>query len=187
MRAFLNSLRGRSGMVGVSVALGATTLGASSMGMFPSASGEQAPHPSALASREAEEASVRALVTQMSDAWNRGDGIAAAALFAEDGELVSAAGTYWNGQAEIAKYLTHLLTGPLKGSRYIATVTSVRFLRQGVALMHLGADFVPLGATEPAPERRAVQSIVAVRDAGKWRVALFQATRTPPSSAEPAR
>jgi uncharacterized protein (TIGR02246 family) len=131
-----------------------------------------------------EEATVRGLYVRMNDGWNRGDGNDAAAVFAEDGEMVSGDGTYWNGRSEIAKYLTRALTGPVRGSRLVATVLDVRFLRPDVALMRLRADFVPLGASEPAPERRAVHSILAARDAGKWHVALFQATRILSPSAQ---
>ena len=133
--------------------------------------------PVALVSQEVEQESVRSLPTQISDAWNKGDGRRVADTFTEHGVLVSSDGTYCDGRAEIDRYLGRLFATHLRGSRFAANVISVRFLGPDVALMHLEGDFWMVGAMEPAAERRAVQSLVAVRDAGRWRVVLFQATR----------
>jgi uncharacterized protein (TIGR02246 family) len=130
----------------------------------------------------ADEAAVRALVTQSSDAWNRGDADSLSAVWAENGELVAGDGTYCNGRPEIAAYLTRLLTGSWKGSRFVASVTNVRFPQPDVALLHVNAGFVLPGETEPAPDRRAVQSLVAVRVGSTWRLALYHSTRTRPPS-----
>jgi len=136
-------------------------------------------------SQEVEHESLRSLPTQISDSWNKGDGRSLADMFTEHGVLVSSDGTYCDGRAEIDRYLGRLFATHLRGSRFAAKVISIRFLGPDVALMHLEGDFWMAGAMEPAAERRAVQSLVALRDAGRWRVALFQATRM--RLQEPAR
>jgi uncharacterized protein (TIGR02246 family) len=136
-----------------------------------------AAQPVVLVSQEVEQESVRSLPTQLSNAWNKGDGQGVADTFTEHGVLVSSDGTYCDGRAEIDRYLGRLFATYLRGSRFAAKVISVRFLGPNVALMRLEGDFWMAGAMEPAAERRAVQSLVAARDAGRWRVALFQATR----------
>ena len=141
--------------------------------------------PVLLVSQELDQESLRSLPKQISDAWNKGDGRALAATFTEHGVLVSSDGTYCDGRAEIDRYLGRLFAAHLRGSRFAAKVISIRFLGPEVALMHLEGDFWMAGATEPPAERRAVQSLVAVRNAGRWRVALFQATRM--RLPEPAR
>jgi uncharacterized protein (TIGR02246 family) len=141
------------------------------------AAGVLAARPVALVSQEVEQESVRFLPAQVSDAWNKGDGQEVADTFTEHGVLVSSDGTYCDGRAEIDRYLSRLFATHLRGSRFAAKVISVRFLGPDVAFMRLEGDFWMAGAMEPAAERRAVQSLVAVRDAGRWRVALFQATR----------
>src|SRR5262245_18851708 len=133
--------------------------------------------PVVLVSQEVEQESLHSLPTQISDAWNKGDARALADIFTEHGLLVSADGTHCDGQVEIDRYLGRLFAAHLRGSRFAAKVISVRFLGPDVALMHLEGDFWMAGTMEPASERRAVQSLVAVRNAGRWRVALFQATR----------
>jgi len=137
------------------------------------------------ASPASDEAAVRTLVTQGSDAWNKGDADRLAALWAENGDLVTGDGTYCNGRQEIAKLLSRLLTGAWKGSRFEASVTSVRFLRPDVALLHLEAGFLLPGEGEPTPENRAVQSLVAVRDGSMWRFALYHSTRMRPPKTRP--
>jgi uncharacterized protein (TIGR02246 family) len=136
-------------------------------------------------SRQADEASVRLLVTQSSDAWKRGDVDSLAAVWAHDGELVAGDGSYHNGRPAIAKYLAQLLTGFWKGSRFVASVTSLRFPLPDVALMHLDAGFLLPDETELAPERRASVSIVAVRDGATWRLSLYHSTRLRPPSNSP--
>ena len=160
----------RSALVGAMAVLGATGL--------------LAVRPATSASHEADEELLRALPIEISDAWNAGDGGRLADSFAGHGVLVSSDGAYCDGRSEIDRYLTRLFATHLKGSRFTIKVISVRFPAPDMALMHLEGDFWVAGATEPAPERRAVQSLVAVREAGRWRVALFQATRTrPPGTA----
>jgi uncharacterized protein (TIGR02246 family) len=181
MNDFLNGLSRRSALIGTVIAVLATNLVVGSPGLSqPALSQLATPHGT-------EEACLRALLTQMNDGFNSGNGDAVAAAYAQDGELVSATGSHWSGQQNIAKYLTSLLTGPLKGWRYIATVDGIRFLRPDVVLINLQADYVPLGATEPAPERHAVHFIVAVRDADTWRVTLSQFTRSPLPSPNAAK
>ena len=136
-----------------------------------------AAQPVVLVSQEVEQEFLRSLPMQVSDAWNKGDGQGVADTFTENGVLVSSDGTYCDGRAEIDRYLDRLFATHLRGSRFVAKVISVRFLGPDVALMRLEGDFWMAGATEPAAERRAVHSLVAVRDAGRWRVTLFQATR----------
>jgi uncharacterized protein (TIGR02246 family) len=187
MRESWSSFGRVSVLVGVVLVLGAAGLDATRFGASPLAANEDEPGRSAQpTSREAEEAAVRSLVTQGSDAWNRGDAAGLAALWAENGELVAGDGVYCNGRPEIAKYFTRLLTGSWKGSRFVASVTSVRFPRPDVALMHLDSGFVLAGETEPAPDRRAVQSLVAVRNGSTWRLALYHSTRTRPPSQPPS-
>jgi uncharacterized protein (TIGR02246 family) len=135
------------------------------------------------ASRAADELAVRSLVATASEAWRRGDAVGAAAMWAEDGELVAGDGSYHVGRSQITAYLTGLLSGAWKGSRFVAEVSSVRFLGPDLALLHLNSAFIKAGESEPAPENRAAQSMLAVREgSGLWRVALYHSTRVHPPS-----
>jgi uncharacterized protein (TIGR02246 family) len=141
----------------------------------------------AAANDSAEEAAVRALYQQLMDGWNQGSGDAFAAVFTEDGDLIGFDGTHFKGRQEIAPFHQQLFDKWLKGSRLVGEVKDVRFLSPDVALMHAVGGTVMRGKSEPVPERDSIQTLVATRQDGEWRLAAFQNTRLHPmdSSAGP--
>ena len=141
----------------------------------------------AAANDSADEAAVRALYQQLMDGWNQGSGEAFAAVFTEDGDLVAFDGTHFKGRQEIAPFHQQLFDKWLKGSRLVGEVKDVRFLSPDVALMHAVGGTVMRGKSEPVPERDSIQTLVATRQEGEWRLAAFQNTRLHPmdSSAGP--
>jgi uncharacterized protein (TIGR02246 family) len=141
----------------------------------------------AAANHSADEAAVRALYQQLMDGWNQGSGDAFAAVFTEDGDLVAFDGTHFKGRQEIAPFHQQLFDKWLKGSRLVGQVKDVRFLSPDIALMHAVGGTVLRGKSEPVPERDSIQTLVATRQDGEWRLAAFQNTRLHPmdSSAGP--
>lgn len=131
--------------------------------------------PSANHSRE--EAAVRALYQELMDGWNQGSGAAFAAVFTEDGDLIGFDGTHFKGREEIAPFHQQLFDRWLKGSRLVGEVKDVRFLSPDVALMHAVGSTVMRGKSRPSPERDSIQTLVATRQSGEWRLAAFQNTR----------
>jgi uncharacterized protein (TIGR02246 family) len=121
------------------------------------------------------------------DGWNQGSGDAFAAVFTEDGDLIGFDGTHFKGRQEIAPFHQRLFDKWLKGSRLVGQVKDVRFLSPDVALMHAVGGTVLRGKSEPVPERDSIQTLVATRQDGEWRLAAFQNTRLHPmdSSAGP--
>jgi uncharacterized protein (TIGR02246 family) len=144
-------------------------------------------HDNSTANHSADEAALRALYQQLMDAWNQGSGDAFTAVFTEDGDLVGFDGTHFKGRREIAPFHQQLFDTWLKGSRLVGQVKDVRFLRPDVALMHAVGGTVLRGKSEPVPERDSIQTLVATRQDGEWRLAAFQNTRLHPmdSSAGP--
>ncbi len=124
-----------------------------------------------------DEATVRGLYQQLIDGWNRGSGAAFAAVFAEDGDLVAFDGTHFKGRQEIARFHQELFDRWMKGTRLVGQVEDVRFLSSDVALMHAVGSTVMRGKAEPSPERDSIQTLVATRQGGEWRLAAFQNTR----------
>ena len=125
----------------------------------------------------ADEAAVRGLYRQLMDGWNRGSGADFAAAFAEDGDLVAFDGTHFKGRGEIETSHQELFDRWLKGTRLVGHVEDVRFLSPDVAVMHAVGGTVMRGKTEPSPERDSIQTLVATRRDGEWRLAAFQNTR----------
>jgi len=127
--------------------------------------------------RAADEAAVRDLYRELMDGWNWGSGESFAAVFTEDGDLVAFDGTHFKGREEIAPFHQELFDKWLKGTRLVGRVKDVRFLSPDVALMHAVGSTVMRGKTAPSPERDSIQTLVAVRHDGQWRLAAFQNTR----------
>ncbi len=125
----------------------------------------------------ADEAAVRGLYQQLMDGWNRGSGATFAAVFTEDGDLVAFDGTHFKGHQEIAPFHQQLFDKWMKGARLVGQVKDVRFLSPDVAVMHAVGSTVMPGKTEPSPERDSIQTLVATRQGGEWRLAAFQNTR----------
>jgi uncharacterized protein (TIGR02246 family) len=134
----------------------------------------------AAANDSADEAAIRALYQQLMDGWNQGSGDAFAAVFTEDGDLIGFDGTHFKGRQEIAPFHQRLFDKWLKGSRLVGEVKDVRFLSPDVALMHAVGGTVMRGKTDPVPERDSIQTLVATRQDGEWRLAAFQNTRLHP-------
>lgn len=61
-------------------------------------------------------------------------------------------------------------------SAYIGNVREVRFLSPAVAILRAVVGMVPHGKTDINPATNAIQSLVAVKRNGQWRIALFQNT-----------
>ena len=130
--------------------------------------------------KTADEAAVRDLYQELMDGWNRGSGDAFAAAFTEDGDLVAFDGTHFKGREEIAPFHQELFDKWMKGTRLVGRVEDVRFLSPDVVLMHAIGGTVMRGKSEPSPERASIQTLVAVRQDDKWRLAAFQNTRVRP-------
>jgi uncharacterized protein (TIGR02246 family) len=128
----------------------------------------------------ADEAAVRGLYQQLMDGWNRGSGDAFAAAFADDGDLIAFDGTHFKGRQEIAPFHQQLFDRWLEGTRLVGQVEHMRFLSHDVALIHAIGGTIMRGKTEPSPERDSIQTLVATRQNGEWRLAAFQNTRVRP-------
>ncbi len=134
-------------------------------------------HDEQTTTKAADEAAIRDLYRELMDGWNQGSGNAFAAAFTQDGDLVGFDGTHFHGRQEIAPFHQELFDKWLKGTRLVGRIKSVRFLSSDVALVHAVGGTVMRGKSEPAPERDSIQTLVAVRRDGEWRLAAFQNTR----------
>ena len=118
---------------------------------------------------------VVALYREIMDAWNSRDGDTFARPFLDDGEIVGFDGSQHAGPAAIATELNRVFadhpTPP-----YVVKVRGVRPLGPDAALLRAVAGMVPPGGSDLDPALNAVQTLVATRRDGAWRIALFQNT-----------
>ena len=122
-----------------------------------------------------DESAVESLYRALLERWNERDAGGYAALFAEDGSVVGFDGSQVDGRAEIGSHLRGIF-GDHPTAAYVAIVREVRRLAPEVALLRAVVGMVPPGGSDLNPAANAVQSLVAARLDGRWRIALFQNT-----------
>ncbi len=125
--------------------------------------------------RAADEAAIRAAIKQVEAGWNAGDGDAFAAPFAEDADYVVVDGRHVQGRAVIAEGHEHIFRTIYRDSRNTATIRSVRWLRDDVAVAHVEWH-LRFRQGDTQHEGRAVNTMVLTKDNGGWRIAAFQNT-----------
>lgn len=122
-----------------------------------------------------DERAVEALYRELLERWNQRDVGGFAALFAEDGNVVGFDGSQVDGRAEIESHLRWIFADHVTAT-YVAIVREVRRLAPEVAVLRAVVGMVPPGGADLNPAANAVQSLVAARQDGRWRIALFQNT-----------
>jgi uncharacterized protein (TIGR02246 family) len=122
---------------------------------------------------ENEESSIRALYERMMDGWNNGSAELFASPFEEDADLVAFDGTRFRNRDEIVASHQPLFDGWLKGTRLTGEVRDIRFLSPEIAIMHAVGGTIMRNRSEPAPARDSVQTLVAVKRDGEWRMWHF--------------
>ncbi|MDQ6870747.1 MAG: SgcJ/EcaC family oxidoreductase [Gemmatimonadota bacterium] len=117
----------------------------------------------------------RELYRQLLETWNKRNARDFALLFAPDGSVVGFDGTQVFGQGKVGAHLSEIFSHH-QTSRYVSIVREVRSLSDGATILSAVAGMVPPDKDDINPEVNAVQTLVAVRTGGAWKVALFQNT-----------
>lgn len=122
-----------------------------------------------------DEIEVRELYRQMMDGWNKRSAGAFAAPIAEDGDLIGFDGSQLIGRSEIVSMLQRIFadhpTVP-----YVSKVKSVRFLSPEVAVLRAIVGMIPPAQPDLDPNLNALQTLIASKRDGQWRIVLFQNT-----------
>ncbi|HEV2016723.1 MAG TPA: SgcJ/EcaC family oxidoreductase [Gemmatimonadaceae bacterium] len=117
----------------------------------------------------------RELYRQLLAAWDKRNARDFALLFASDGNIVGFDGTQVFGQAEVGAHLSEIFSHH-QTARYVSIVREVRSLAEGATILSAVAGMVPPDKDDINPDVNAVQTVIAVKKAGAWKVALFQNT-----------
>lgn len=116
-----------------------------------------------------------ALYHRMHDAWNRRDAKAIAATLADDGTMIGFDGSEHHGASEVATQLGAIFADHPTAA-YVGKVRGVRMLGADAAVISAVAGMVPPGQSDLKPGLNVVQTMVAARQDGEWRIVLFQNT-----------
>jgi uncharacterized protein (TIGR02246 family) len=122
-----------------------------------------------------QEQAVQALYRELLRSWNRRDARGFAALFCEAGRYICVDGNETAGRFAIELGVTQSFEGcPMRP--YIGIVREVRMLADGVALVSAAAGMYPPGSYRVDPSVNTLQTLLAVRERGRWRAMLYQNT-----------
>lgn len=128
----------------------------------------------------ADEAAIQQLFQAQTDAWAAGDAEAYAALFTEDADYIAFDGVNQKGHAAIIASHKPLFEKYLKGSRLTGQLVDLNFLAPNVAMGHAIGSIIDAGRSTPKPERLSSQTLIAIKENGKWRFRAFHNTRVRP-------
>jgi uncharacterized protein (TIGR02246 family) len=124
---------------------------------------------------EDDETQLRELYLRVLDGWNKASAEDFAAPFVEDGEVVGFDGSQTKGRESIAEELWRIFADHATGA-YVGKVKRVRSIGPQAAVLRAVARVVPAGHSSIEPTLNAVQTLVAERREGDWRIVLYQNT-----------
>jgi uncharacterized protein (TIGR02246 family) len=123
----------------------------------------------------ADESAIRTLYHQLLASWDARQAADFAAPFADDAELIGFDGSQMVGRDEIEATLRQIFADHETGA-YVGIVRSVRFLAPEVAMLRAVSGVIPAGRDDLNPALNALQTLIAVKSDGAWRIALYQNT-----------
>ena len=116
-----------------------------------------------------------AIVDELQQAWNAGDGARFAQPFAEDADFVNIRGEHHRTRDAIARGHQSIFASIYKDSVVRLEVAAVRSIATGVLLTHVRSVLnVPAGPL--AGEHHALFSMVLVQDPRGWWITAFHNT-----------
>lgn len=120
---------------------------------------------------------IESLFEKIKLAWGKGDGEAYGACFTEDADYVTFQGEHLQGRKAIADTHQELWNSVLKGSTLEGEIKKIRFVTPDIAIFH-GLGVVKLKWQKTAPKKRdSINTNVAVKQNGEWKIAAFQNSR----------
>lgn len=117
---------------------------------------------------------LRTIVQTLEDGWNAGDSAKFASPFAADADYVIVNGQHIRTRAVIDFGHKQIFGTIYKGSKNKHTIKQIRLLKPDVAIVHVEWNLVYGEKLEN--KARAMNSIVAIKEGGKWEIAAFHNT-----------
>ena len=122
-----------------------------------------------------DEQAIRSLMALTTDAFNKHDAKAWAAVCTPDARLVTVRGESMNGAAAIEQGLAAIFSSRGRNSKLKTLDVAVRFIRPDVALAHVTNEMsgVVTASGETQPPHTELSIRVVVKDGGAWKVTAF--------------
>ena len=149
-------------------------------------------HAQAAKGQGADEATLRKLVVDQTEAWNRSDAAAWSKDFAPEAAFINIVGTVFNGREEIEKRHAAIFNTLFKGSQTQVTVTRLAFVDKAVAVVdmeHVVTGYAGLPPGVQATESGVLKTrmrYVMKKSGRKWEIVAGQNTDVKPAPAKAA-
>lgn len=122
-----------------------------------------------------DKAALERLHTDLLTAWNEQDSTKIASFFTERGISIGFDGSQYEGSHEIDSEIGMIFKHH-QTADYVWKVKEVRFLGLDVAILRAIVGMIPPGQTAINPAANAIQTVVAIKQNGIWKIDLFQNT-----------
>lgn len=119
-----------------------------------------------------EDATVRGTLDTVYTAWADNDADAFVAEYAHDATAVLP-GAYLCNREAIRAAMVASFAGPLKGSKAVHDVQTIRFIGDDMAIVISKGAVVPAERTEPDEDSRSLETWVLTKRTGAWRIQAF--------------
>ena len=121
------------------------------------------------------EESIREVVKDCMDAWNKHDAKAFALLFAEDADFTNWTGQGATGRDAIERYHEPLFATRFKTSHQTTENIKVRLVKPDVASVDIWWNMTGAmnGSGQPRPSRRGILSWIMTKEEGKWSIKIM--------------
>lgn len=129
---------------------------------------------------------LESILAELAQAWNAGDGVRFAAVFAPGGVQVNIFGTELRGRREIAERHDRIFSTVFRGSTNTLRVIDAQPVAADVLLARV-ASVVDVPQGPLAGELRTVASLVLRKADGRWEILSFHNTRVVPEHDPGAR
>lgn len=137
-----------------------------------------------IAAQPADEAAIQQLVQGMQEGWNRKDGKAFAASFAEQHDYINVQGLYLPNASKEGNARAHqqIFDTVYKETDLQLRVAKTKFLNATTAILHVQGHTHPIGKPEEKRQEIVISGVVQ-KNAGRWEVVAFQNTPVQPRPA----
>jgi uncharacterized protein (TIGR02246 family) len=118
-------------------------------------------------------------IEQFTDAWNKHDAHAFAAIFTQDADFTNVAGMHAKGRADIEAFHSPTFASIFKDSHLSATVRSNRMLTPEIAAVDVDWQMTGVKGPDGAarPDRHGLADLIMTkRSGGKWLVEVMHNT-----------
>lgn len=123
-----------------------------------------------------DEEQIRAMISQMEQAWREADGEKWASHFYEDADFVVWFGQHFVGREAIGGVLNHILHDFYAGTESHAEITKIRFLSSDIAVVHLDFSIYDKGQEIPRRSTTIPMMVLQRAEAG-WQIVSFHNTK----------